>query len=92
MPAPGPYKLSTAASCHTFFQDAASSSWAAGGGRAVLRAVRHLVSGSVASTETIPDLQMMVTTESKEVHTIALTSPENRDGLFYYKYVFSRSR
>ena len=85
MPAPGPYKLSTAASCHTFFQDAASSSWAAGGGRAVLRAVRHLVSGSVASTETIPDLQMMVTTESKEVHTIALTSPENRDGLFYYK-------
>ena len=43
------------------------------------------MSGSVASTETIPDLEMRVTTESNEVHTIALTSPENKNGLFYYK-------
>ena len=50
-----------------------------------LRAVRHLVSGSVTSTVMIPDLQMMVTTESEEVHTIALTSPENKDGLFLFK-------
>ena len=50
-----------------------------------LRAVRHLVSGSVTSTDMIPDLQMMVSTESEEVHTIALTSPENKDGLFLFK-------
>ena len=50
-----------------------------------LRAVKHLVSGSVTSTDMIPDLQMMVTTESEEVHTIALTSPENKDGLFLFK-------
>ena len=47
--------------------------------------MRHLVSGSVTSTDMIPDLQMMVTTESEEVHTIALTSPEKKDGLFIYK-------
>ena len=84
MPSPGPYKL-TASSCHTFSPDTSSGSWSQGE-KVVLRAVRHLVSGSVVSTETIPDLQMMVTTESKEVHTIALTSPENRDGLYYYKF------
>jgi len=84
MPSPGPYKLSTV-SCHIFHEDASSTGWKSGD-RVVLRAVRHLVSGTVATTETIPDLQMMVTTESKEVHTIALTSPENRDGLYYYKF------
>ena len=83
MPAPGPYSLATS-SCHMFHQDEAATSWSAGG-RVRLRAVRHLVSGSVTCTEMIPDLQMMVTTESKEVHTIALTSPENKDGLFLYK-------
>ena len=83
MPAPGPYSLATT-SCHMFHQDEAANTWSAGG-RVRLRAVRHLVSGSVTSTEMIPDLQMMVTTESKEVHTIALTSPENKDGLFVYK-------
>ena len=84
MPSPGPYKL-TPSSCHTFSPDSSSSSWSQGE-KVVLRAVRYLVSGSVVSTETIPDLQMMVTTESKEVHTIALTSPETRDGLYYYKF------
>jgi len=84
MPSPGPYKLSTS-SCHIFHQDASSSSWKSGE-KVKLRAVRHLVSGSVASTETIPDLEMRVTTESNEVHTIALTSPENKNGLFYYKF------
>ena len=47
--------------------------------------MKHLVSGSVTSTDMIPDLQMMVTTESKEVHTNALTSPEKKDKLFLYK-------
>ena len=84
MPSAGPYKLSPF-SCHTFSPDSSSTSWQSGE-KVMLRAVRHLVSGTVAATETIPDLQMMVTTESKEVHTIALTSPDNMDGLYYYKF------
>ena len=83
MPTPGPYKL-TASSCHMFHQDEAANTWSAGG-RVRLRAVRHLVSGSVTSTDMIPDLQMTVSTESEGVHTIALTSPENKDGLFLFK-------
>merc|ERR1719369_2094809 len=71
MPSPGPYKLTT-------------SSWSSGQ-EVKLRAVRHLVSGRVTSVEQIPDLQMMVTAQ-QEVQTIALTSPENRDGLYYYKF------
>ena len=71
-------------SCHMFRHYEAATSWSVGV-RWRLSAVRHLVSGSVTSTEMIPDLQMMVITESKEVHTIALTSPENKDGLFLYK-------
>ena len=62
----------------------ATSSWSAGV-RGRLRAVRHLVSGGVTSTEMIPDILMMVTTESKEVYTIALISPGNKDRLFLYK-------
>ena len=83
LPSSGPYKLSTS-SCHIFHEDQSSTSWSSGD-KVVLRSVRHLVSGSVVSTETIPDLQMKVTTESKEVHTMALTSPENKDGLYYYR-------
>ena len=84
MPSGGPYKL-VPSSCHTFSPDTSSTSWQSGE-KVTLRAVRHLVSGTVATTDTIPDLQMMVTTESKEVHTIALTSPENKDGLYFYKF------
>ena len=49
--------------------------------------MRHLVLGGVTSTEMIPDIQMMVTTESKEVYTIAiaLISHGNKDELFLYK-------
>jgi len=83
MPSPGPYKLSTS-SCHIFQPDTTSSSWSSGQ-EVRLRAVRHLVSGRVTSVEEIPDLQMMVTSQ-QEVQTIALTSPENREGLFYYKF------
>jgi len=83
MPSPGAYKLSTS-SCHIFHPDTTSSSWSSGQ-EVRLRAVRHLVSGRVTSVEEIPDLQMMVTSQ-QEVQTIALTSPENREGLFYYKF------
>jgi len=85
MPSSGSYKLTTS-SCHIFQPDTTSSSWSSGQ-EVRLRAVRHLVSGRVTSVEQIPDLQMMVTvTSTQEVQTIALTSPENRDGLFYYKF------
>jgi len=83
MPSPGSYKLTTS-SCHIFHPDTSSSSWTSGQ-EVKLRAVRHLVSGRVTSVEQIPDLQMMVTSQ-QEVQTIALTSPENREGLFYYKF------
>jgi len=83
MPSPGSYKLTTS-SCHLFNPDTSSSSWSSGQ-EVRLRAVRHLVSGRVTSVEEIPDLQMMVTSQ-QEAHTIALTSPENREGLFYYKF------
>ena len=83
MPSPGPYKLTTS-SCHIFNPDTTSSTWSTGQ-EVRLRAVRHLVSGRVTSVEEIPDLQMMVTSQ-QEVQTIALTSPENREGLFYYKF------
>jgi len=83
MPSPGPYKLTTS-SCHMFNPDTTSSSWSSGQ-EVRLKAIRHLVSGRVTSVEEIPDLQMMVTSQ-QEVQTIALTSPENREGLFYYKF------
>merc|ERR1719427_1502515 len=83
MPSPGSYKLTTS-SCHIFHPDTTSSTWSTGQ-EVRLRAVRHLVSGRVTSVEEIPDLQMMVTSQ-QEVQTIALTSPENREGLFYYKF------
>jgi len=83
MPSPGSYKLTTS-SCHIFNPDTSSSSWSSGQ-EVRLRAVRHLVSGRVTSVEEIPDLQMMVTSQ-QEAHTMALTSLENREGLFYYKF------
>jgi len=83
MPSSGSYKLTTS-SCHMFNPDTTSSTWSTGQ-EVRLRAVRHLVSGRVTSVEEIPDLQMMVTSQ-QEVQTIALTSPENREGLFYYKF------
>jgi len=83
MPSPGPYKLTTS-SCHIFNPEASANGWTAGQ-NVRMKAIRHLVSGRVTSVEEIPDLQMMVTSQ-QEVQTIALTSPENRDGLFSYRF------
>jgi len=82
LPSPGPYALSPS-SCHTF--QAGHTTWSAGSPQVRLRAVKHLVSGRVTSVEQIPDLQLTVISPT-ETKTIALTSPEEQDGLFYYKF------
>jgi hypothetical protein len=57
------------------------------GQKLVLRAEKHLVSGRVSSVETIPDLQIIVHTQT-EIKTMALTQPENKDGLQSYRFSY----
>jgi hypothetical protein len=66
--------------CHQFHADAKSQRWSPaqkGGGGVVLRGERHTVSGRVTAVEEIPDLQLVVHTQS-EVKTFALTQADTQ--------------
>jgi len=71
---------------HQFEGENKGFKWSAGQ-KINMRAEKHLVSGRVSCVEAIPDLQMTVHTQS-EVKTMALTQPENKDGLHSYKFSY----
>jgi len=73
-------------SCHQFQGEHKGFKWMPGE-RLTLRAEKHIVSGRVSCVETIPDLQLMVRS-STDTKTMALTQPENRDGLQVYRFSY----
>ena len=50
-----------------------------------LRAASHLVTGRVTSVEKVSDLQLVVRSQG-ETKTVDLGDPEEKDGLFYYRF------
>ena len=50
-----------------------------------LRAASHLVTGRVTSVEKVTDLQLVVRSQG-ETKTVDLGDPEEKDGLFYYRF------
>ena len=79
---PGPYSLATS-SCHTFLPGA--EDWSSSTGVVRLRAASHLVTGRVTSVEKVADLELLVHSQG-ETKTVVLGSPEEQDGLFYYRF------
>jgi len=77
------YSLTTT-SCHQFDADSRASSWTPGS-TVILTAVRHAVTGRVTAIQPIPDLQVMIYSQA-ETQTLAITEPETKDGLFYYRF------
>jgi len=82
LPSPGPYNL-VPESCHIF--QAKEFSWEANGSPVKLKALKHLVSGRISSVEDISDLELSITTTG-EMKALALTTPEEKDGLLYYNF------